>query len=115
VTVRARDLDANGASIPGLCVFIDGTARCAGFTPFTTTLAAGSPSGKTFPKWIPSSRPPSVGLDYGSSAAILFRRRSSKAFSGLVGAAARARLVWVTARRRSPRLRCSSPSVASHR
>jgi hypothetical protein len=42
VTVNALDIDHSNASINGLCVFIDNTTSCAGFTPLTTTLSAGS-------------------------------------------------------------------------
>lgn len=44
VTVDALALDNGNAEVhPGMCVFLDGdTSSCAGFTPFTTTLSAGS-------------------------------------------------------------------------
>jgi hypothetical protein len=44
VTVNALAEDAGNAEIhPGMCVFVDNdTSACAGFTPFTTTLTAGT-------------------------------------------------------------------------
>jgi hypothetical protein len=44
VTVNALALDNGNAEIhPGMCVFLDGnTSQCAGFTPYTVTLASGA-------------------------------------------------------------------------
>jgi hypothetical protein len=44
VTVNALDLDHANAPINGMCVFVDDTSTCAGFTPYTATLPSGSHS-----------------------------------------------------------------------
>jgi Spherulation-specific family 4 len=42
VNVNALNLDNGNAPINGMCVFVDTTSSCAGFTPFTTQLTPGT-------------------------------------------------------------------------